>query len=80
MSVTSSRKISMNQQVEEKIFRAGVQLHCSCVAYDVVSDAAIHESLGASEEFADFIRTLIEAGKNKNFLARERALKRLIGK
>ena len=80
MNSQNFKKISEDHEVEEKIFRAGVQLHCSCVAYDVVSDAAIHESLGATEEFYSFIRTLLKAGEGKNFIARENALKRLVGR
>lgn len=73
------RKISNAHEVEEKIFRDGSQLYCSCVAYDVVSEGTLHESLGASQEFRDFIRALIEAGRSKNFIAREKALHRLAG-
>lgn len=74
------KKISADRDVEEKIFRAGSQLFCSCLAYDVVSDAAIGESLGATEEFHAFIRALIKAGDGKNFIARDRALRRLTSK
>lgn len=74
------KKISDDHEAEEKIFRAGSQLYCSCVAYDVVSESALKESLGASHEFCDFIRELLKAGEGKNFIAREKALRRLIGK
>lgn len=74
------KKISADREVEEKIFRAGSQLFCSCVAYDVVSNASIGESLGATEEFHEFIRELIKSGEGKNFIARDKALRRLIPK
>lgn len=76
----SKKKFYDDHEVEEKIFRAGSQLFCSCVAYDVVSDASIGESLGATEEFHAFIRALIKAGDGKNFIARDRALRRLTSK
>lgn len=69
-----------DHDVEEKIFRAGSQLYCSCVAYDVISDATLQESLGSSEEFHAFILELIKAGERKKFIARDRALHRLISK
>lgn len=71
------KKVCADHEVEEKIFRAGSQLFCSCVAYDVTCDASIGESLGATEEFHTFIRALIKAGDGKNFIARDRALRRL---
>lgn len=71
------KKISADREIEEKIFSAGSQLYCSCVAYDVVSEATIHESLGATDEFLDFITALINAGEGKNFIARDKALRRL---
>lgn len=71
------KKTSSDREVEEKIFKAGSQLYCSCVAYDVVSEATMHESLCATEEFLDFITALIKAGDGKNFIARESALRRL---
>lgn len=74
------KKFSDDHEVEEKIFRAGSQLYCSCVAYDVVSEATMHESLGATEEYQTFIRALIKAGDEKNFIARDRALRRLTSK
>lgn len=74
------KKVSEDHEVEEKIFRAGSQLFCSCVAYDVVSDASIGESLGSTAEFRNFILALIKAGDEKNFIARDRALRRLTSK
>lgn len=74
------KKVSADHEVEEKIFRAGSGLFCSCVAYDVVSDASIGESLGSAEEFHTFILALIKAGDEKNFIARDRALRRLTSK
>lgn len=71
------KKISADREIEEKIFRAGSQLYCSCVAYDIISDATTHESLGATDEFLDFIAALIKAGDGKNFIARDKALRRL---
>lgn len=74
------KKISDDHEVEEKIFRAGVDLYTSCSAYDVITDATLGESLGATEEFGAFVRALIKAGEGKNFIAREKALRRLAGK
>jgi hypothetical protein len=74
------KKASKALEIEEKIFRAGSQLYCSCVAYDVVSEATIHESLGATDEFLDFITLLIKASDEKHFIARDTALLRLIPK
>ena len=71
------KKISYDHEVEEKIFRAGSQLYCSCVAYDVVSSAVTKEDLGATEEFFDFINEVIKACEGKNFIARDKALHRL---
>ena len=80
MNAKNFKKISEDHEVEEKIFRAGTAIYTSCAAYDVISDATIGESLGATEEFGDFIRTLLKAGEGKNFIARENALKRLVGR
>lgn len=80
MNAQNYKKNFDDHEVEEKIFRDGSQLFCSCVAYDVVSEASIGESLGATEEFQTFIHALIKAGEGKNFIARENALKRLVGR
>lgn len=72
------KKVSADHEAEEKIFRAGSQLYCSCVAYDVVAEATMDESLGATEEFQTFIHEVIKACEEKNFIARDKALKRLL--
>lgn len=80
MNAQNFKKISEDHEVEEKIFRAGASLYTSCAAYDVISDATLGESLGATEEFGVFVRSLIKAGEGKNFIARKKALKRLVGR